>query len=372
MNLDSYLKEELEAFLFMDVTPKWLPSEEEVSFPIPMKVDDMAVEDGADAIHLLTEDIFDRMLFVMGADLEFPYNETYLKIISKHFPNVTAYLQTRVAEAVGKQAFKEAMVFSRTHINFFSTNAKVFSNYAKACSGCIDLIEDSQLRKELYETARRMYQMALDLDPTDWENSYHLAYFARNDGDQERALDLFRLSSIHAQEEVQEEIRQIILQLEEESCIASGFYLIDEGRFEEAIALLSKVQPELLFHRYRQEFALGIAYGATEQYKKAIAHLEAALLIDNGDDYLLSELGLNYAALKEEEQALEFYEDAIRINPYQVEHYCNASLLYMRLGNLIEAKKLLKEAEEIDTLNPFIEICYQQLRLLEQENEYVL
>lgn len=127
------------------------------------------------------------------------------------------------------------------------------------------------------------------------------------------------------------------------------YYDAAEDNPEKAIALLKKgighcpQEPDLYF-------SAGVMYSHARKYSEAVASYEKALQLKYKGplETLHLNLGTNYARLGQYDQAIPHLKKSIEINPTKLDAYQNLSLVYLRKGDPVNARKTAEKLEKLD------------------------
>ena len=119
------------------------------------------------------------------------------------------------------------------------------------------------------------------------------------------------------------------------------------GKYDSAATALQTAlatDPELLHANY----ALGLIYNAQGRaHDKALAALQKVAAADRDDPHVRYYMGQMRAKLNEGEAAIADFEEAIRLDPYNVSAYYGLANLYRRLGRDEEWKSTLEHFNEL-------------------------
>ena len=100
----------------------------------------------------------------------------------------------------------------------------------------------------------------------------------------------------------------------------SKYFINDEGREENSILTETKVVTLLEESKKLQE---------SGQYTRELNVLVEAFNLDENNSIIMVHLGRCYRALNNPDKALEFYNKAIEINPYEGTAYTNMGTIYL-------------------------------------------
>ena len=83
-------------------------------------------------------------------------------------------------------------------------------------------------------------------------------------------------------------------------------------------------------------------------YQEAIEQYDEAIRIDPQDANTYNGRGLAYGGLGQYERAIQDYDEAIRLNPQDADAYYNRGAAYNALGKSREAERDFAKAKELD------------------------
>lgn len=129
----------------------------------------------------------------------------------------------------------------------------------------------------------------------------------------------------------------------------SVYYDAAEDNPEKALTLLKKgvshcpQEPDL-------HFSAGVMYSHAKKYSEAIASYEKALQLNYKGplETLYLNIGTNYARLGEYDQSIPYLKKSLEINPTKLDAYQNLSLVYLRKGDRLSARKTAEKLKELD------------------------
>ena len=78
-----------------------------------------------------------------------------------------------------------------------------------------------------------------------------------------------------------------------------------------------------------------------KNYKEALEYFENALKIDNNNPVILSNIGLCYSKLQDEKKAQEYYLKALSIDNKLVQTIINLSDSFVKTSDILKAIELL-------------------------------
>jgi tetratricopeptide (TPR) repeat protein len=142
--------------------------------------------------------------------------------------------------------------------------------------------------------------------------------------------------------------------------------LIDEGRSQEAIALLAQAADQ--FSSPDVYDLLGNAYSQSKQYPKAEDAYKKAVDMDPDDPGHRHGLADTLLTENKYSEALEQYKKLTQLEPGTAENYLRMSQLYKQLGQFNDAEASLMRAKQLDPSN--LEILDNEALLYEDQGRY--
>jgi len=154
--------------------------------------------------------------------------------------------------------------------------------------------------------------------------------------------------------------------------LALGYYqyqvLVDYGTAKITFEQVRKMLPsnsEVLF-------ALGSVARREGRWDDSVAYLQQALALDPGNLNYLTDMAWTYAMLRQLPAALELYDRALDITPYDPEVIAKKASIYQAQGNLQEAARLLSEINPLTLTEQGFAAKLSQLKLERNYTEAVL
>lgn len=97
-------------------------------------------------------------------------------------------------------------------------------------------------------------------------------------------------------------------------------------------------------------FSAGIMYSHAKKYSEAIASYEKALQLNYKGplETLYLNIGTNYARLGKYDESIPYLNKSLEINPTKLDAYQNLSLVYLRKGDRVNARKTAEKLKELD------------------------
>ncbi len=341
MDMKSRFAEKLTKILFLEIKKEYVKRvfnteiKEDIYIPVKSSniVDKIKAQDNMENIPVSF--FIEGMFYVMGADVQFRFNENYKGIL----PNIkdgNKFIKGKIAENIKSKNYEDAYILLKG-LSKVETSREIQDKL---------LIVVDKLRKldkaytneelEVIEVAKR-------------DENYSLPYFyealiMKEQEDYDKAL--FCINNYIAKGgaesiEVTEfkESLKLIINYEK------GKELLYEVP-EEALALLLPLTDQFgndaVLYYY-----IGVAYRVLENYEKSIYYLNESVSIDSNIVEVINELGINYASLGDYETAIAYLRKAFEVTK-SIEICTNLIMCYLNNRDMKNAKLHLEIAKNLD------------------------
>lgn len=266
----------------------------------------------------------------------------------------SSVIMERLAEIYAKsQRTREATQQALEALKANPDNLAAHRLLARIYVRTLEDVSPGEIQNENLQKAADQFQAILKLDPKDISSARWLAR-------------LYRFQNKHA--EAEKVLRDILVRdadngpaLEQLSQL-----LIDEGRSQEAVELLSKSagsssSPEVYD-------LLGDAYSQGKDYSKAEDAYRKA--VDADPDDVGHRHGLAQSLLSQEKYAaaLEQFKRLSELEPGTAENYLRMAQLYRRMGEFDQAESSLLRAKQLAPGS--LEVLYHEALLYEDQGRY--
>ncbi|MDP4143917.1 MAG: tetratricopeptide repeat protein [Bacillota bacterium] len=303
-----------------------------------------------DNFETIPVDLFiEGMFYILGADREFKYNNSYKIILNTRYNDFIRYIKGIIFKEAQKEEYEEAYIMLKGLISMENNK----ENFHKLFL----LAERLRLNNKDYEleelamieeakniqgySAPYLYEAIIKNKNKDFAASLECInrYIAFGGEQTVEVLDLkHNLENIKIYDKGKE-----LLYKKPKEALKYFLSLIDE--FQDDAILL---------------YNIAIAYRIVNNHEKAIYYLNEALAIDSDLVEVVNELGINYAALGDYKTSEAYLRKAFEVTK-SVEICTNLIMCYINMGNLKQAKLHLNIAEKI---NPEDEIVIQLKEML--------
>ena len=369
--IDSYLFDLTDKLAFLSLEEASLegfgviPTDD---FAVPVFVTDIrALADGQEGFS--TKQIATAMLYILGIDENFRFNDIYKFILNKIIDKPEAFAVELGMDKYSVKSYKEALIFLRAAMLLNKKELYPVFNYAQIALEFSANTNDSRLSKDLFEEAKTAFEAAIRLDPDHAGANFQLGQIFLQMGKAERAVAYLEIAAQYGEEDVRRDAQTLLneglaaVMLEEaEADIEGGNYLLAVELLEKLD--LSNLHPAL---KYQILYAKGFAYKGLGNIEEALEHYGQALQINNQDSLLLAELGMSYALLGDFEQALELYLAANDLEKDSAPLLNNISIIYLNLGNIPKAKEYIHQAKALQSDEEIVDETIKLIRSIEEQ-----
>ena len=312
--------------------------------------------------------IADAMIYIMGIDSSFKYNDEYKKFLDALEKNINldirAYMgyMSRKYFEIGEST--DSLIYLKALISQYPDDVEGMYHYAIVCQELAQQYQkdsDNEGMNNFLLEALDKLERVIALDESFALAYYHLGYHYYNQGQYikakviwEEALNLGLDADTVA--EIQDNIGKMDFKVQYEE----GYSLVFQGRSEEALEKLLPLEAE---HSdwWNLLFMIGLAYKHMNEIEEAKAYFERILILKPHQVDTMVELGLCEAASYNLEKAIEHFSTAAKIKE-DPEILCNLGMAYLNNGELDDAIYYVERAYE---LNPEDEITISCMRELD-------
>ena len=268
-------------------------------------------------------------------------------------PNSTVVME-RLAEIYAKsQRIRDAVVQAQAVLKLDPDNVDAHKLLARIYVRTLGDVNAGDVQKENLAKAVEQFQAILKIEPDDL---YSALWLAR----------LYRFENQHADAE---KVLRGVLQRDADNGPALeqlSQILIDEGRSQEAIQLLSDAANDSASPDVYD--LLGDAYSQAHESAKAEAAYRKAIAEDPDDPGHLHGLAQALMAQDKYADALEVFKKLTEIEPTTGENFLRMAELYRRLGKFDQAETALLRAKQLSQGS--LEVLWNEALLYEDEGRY--
>lgn len=312
--------------------------------------------------------IADAMIYMIGIDPEFRYNEEYKKFlvalekqVKFNIRSYSGYMSRKFFE-LGEST--DALIYIKALITLYPEDIEGLYNYAIVCQDVATAYQkDNDLKgmNDFLLEAGEKLEKITNLDGKFALAYYHLGYHYYNQNQYIKAKVIWEEAmKLGLDEDIIAEIQENIGKMDSKVQYEEGYSLVFKGQCEEGLEKLLPLEEEYN-DWWNLLFIIGIAYKNIGEIDKAILYFEKILIIRPRQVDTLVELALCEAASFNMERTIELLEQAAKIKE-DPEILCNLGMAYLNNRNLDDAIYYIERAYE---LNPEDEITIACMRELE-------
>lgn len=311
--------------------------------------------------------IADAMIYIIGIDSKFKYNDEYKKFLEALEKNtdldIRAYMgyMSRKYFEIGECT--DSLIYLKALITLYPEDLDGMYHYAIVCQEVAKQhqkdSDDEAMNKFLLE-ALSMLEKVIQIDENFSLGYYHLGYHYHNQGQYvkakviwEEALKLGLDADLVA--ELQENIGKMDFKVQYEE----GYSLVFQGKSEEGLEKLLPLEQD---HSdwWNLLFMIGLAYKNMNELEQAKKYFEKILIIKPHQVDTMVELALCEAEAYNIEKAIELFETAAKIKE-DPEILCNLGMAYLNNGDLDDAIYYIERAYELDPQDEITVACLREL-----------
>ena len=372
--IEKYLLKKAEELAFIKIKPDGefqiegyeIPSTG-LDVPIKNEVLVKGIKDKTAQDNLNAMSIADAMIFIIGIDSNFKYNDEYKKFLNAFKNKVNLDLKAYMGY-MSKKYFDigeitDSLIYLKAMITMFSDDIDGLYHYSIVCQETAKQhqkdMDNEGMNAFLLEALEKL-EHVIQLDEGFALAYYHLGYHYYNQGQYiktkviwEESINLGLEADLIA--EIQENIGKMDFKIQYEE----GYTLVFQGRCEEGLEKLLPLEDE---HPdwWNLLFMIGLAYKNMSEIEEAKKYFNKILTTKPHQVDALVELGLCEAATYNMEKAIEHFETAAKIKE-DPEILCNLGMAYLNNGELDDAIYYIERAYELDPEDEITIACLKEI-----------
>ena len=374
--IDKYLLKKTEELAFITVKKEGefhldgyeIPKE---GLNVPIKnevlvkgIKEKTAQDGLNSIS-----IADAMIYIIGIDPEFRYNDEYKKFLTalekKVNFNVRSYAGYMSRKYFELGETTDSLIYIKALVTLYPDDIEGLYNYAIVCQEVATSYQkdgDAKGMNAFLLEAGEKLEKIINMDENFALAYYHLGYHYYNQSQYIKAKVIWEEAIKHGlDEDIIAEIQENIGKMDYKVQYEEGYSLVFQGKFEEGLDKLLPLE-EQYGDWWNLLFIIGIAYKNMGEMDRAIHYFDKILIIKPNQVDTLVELALCEASSFNMERAVELLEQAAKIKE-DPEILCNLGMAYLNTGNIDDAIYYIERAYE---LNPEDEITISCMRELDK------
>ena len=311
--------------------------------------------------------IADAMIYIMGIDSNFKYNDEYKKFLKALESNINldlrAYMgyMSRKYFEIGEST--DSLIYLKSLITMFPDDIDGMYHYAIVCQELAQQYQkdsDNEGMNNFLLEALDKLEKVISLDESFSHAYYHLGYHYYNQGQYIKAKVIWEESlKLGLEDDLVSEVQDNIGKMDFKVQYEEGYTLVFQGRSEEALEKLLPLESE---HSdwWNLLFMIGLAYKNMNEIEEAKSYFERILILKPHQVDTMVELGLCEAAVFNLEKAIEHFSTAAKIKE-DPEILCNLGMAYLNNGELDDAIYYTERAYELDPEDEITIACLREL-----------
>ncbi|MEG0050931.1 MAG: tetratricopeptide repeat protein [Terrisporobacter sp.] len=311
--------------------------------------------------------IADAMIYMIGIDSQFVYNEEYKKFLfaleNKIDFNIRAYAGYMSRKYFELGETTDSLIYIKALVTLYPEDIEGLYNYAIVCQEVATTYqkdEDPKAMNDFLLEAGEKLEKIINMDESFALAYYHLGYHYYNQSQYIKSKVIWEEAmKLGLDEDIIAEIQENLGKMDYKVQYEEGYSLVFQGKFEEGLEKLLPLEEEYN-DWWNLLFILGIAYKNMGEIDKARLYFEKILILRPKQVDTLVELALCEASSFNMERAVEILEQAAKLKE-DPEILCNLGMAYLNVGNIDDAIYYIERAYE---LNPEDEITISCMREL--------
>ena len=338
-----------------------------LNVPIKNEVLVKGIKDNTAQEGLNSISIADAMIYIIGIDPEFRYNEEYKKFLyaleKKVNFNIRSYAGYMSRKYFELGETTDSLIYIKALVTLYPDDIEGLYNYAIVCQEAATAYQkdnDVKAMNDFLLEAVEKLEKIINMDESFALAYYHLGYHYYNQSQYIKAKVIWEEAmKLGLDEDIIAEIQENIGKMDYKVQYEEGYSLVFQGKFEEGLEKLLPLEEEYS-DWWNLLFIIGIAYKNMGEIDQARLYFEKILRIKPKQVDTLVELALCEASSFNMERAIELLEQAAKIKE-DPEILCNLGMAYLNSGNIDDAIYYIERAYE---LNPEDEITISCMREL--------
>lgn len=335
--------------------------------PIKNEVLVKGIKDQTAQDNLNAMSIADAMIFIIGIDSKFKYNDEYKKFLDafkcKVNLDLKAYMGYMSKKYFDIGEYTDSLIYLKAMITMYPNDIDGLYHYAIVCQEVAKKyqkdMDNDAMNKFLLEALDKL-ELVINIDEEFNLAYYHLGYHYYNQGQYVKAKVIWEESlRLGLEADLMAEVQENIGKMDYKIQYEEGYNLVFHGKCEEGLEKLLPLEED---HPdwWNLLFMIGLAYKNMNEIEDAKKYFNKILTIKPHQVDTLVELGLCEAATFNMEKAIEYFETAAKIKE-DPEILCNLGMAYLNNGELDDAVYYIERAYELDSQDEVTIACLREL-----------
>ena len=314
-----------------------------------------------------TMSIADAMIYIMGIDSQFKYNEEYRKFLDafskKVNINIKEYMGYMSKKYFDIGEITDSLIYLKAMISMYPNDIDGLYHYSIVCQELAKQyqkdMDKEAMNKFLLEALEKL-EMVIQLDENFALAYYHLGYHYYNQGQYLKARVIWEeAQKLGLDADLMAEVQENIGKMDFKVQYEEGYNLVFQGKCEEGLEKLLPLEQD---HPdwWNLLFMIGLAYKNMGEFEEAKKYFEKILITKPHQVDTMVELGLCEASIFNIDKAIEHFEQAAKIKE-DSEILCNLGMAYLNKGDIDDAIYYIERAYELDPQDEITVACLREL-----------
>mgnify|MGYP000860133014 FL=1 len=350
--LKDKLKDRLKYVLFIElkkdlVLKNNLCIKKDVLLPIKSEYLLNGIKTGEYIDSIKLNEIISSIIFVMGSDSSFKYNDSYLKILMDYDNKIENYILKNALEYAKKRKYFDSIVYFNALSFTHKKEKEIKYNTAIVLKEMAEQSLKNKNRKDyrLYHDLSFYIFFELKRQYPDFPYSgFYLGFYYAEEKEYDMALKIWGDSyRALGDPKYKDKLKRLMDAVSAQRDFEHAKQSIDSNHIEEALRILIPLIEK--YDKWSEAiYYTALAYRKVENYAKAELLLNN--LLKNGECFseIYNELGLCKFFTGDIEDSIKYFEKAVHIKRDNAEYLCNLALAYSENGEHDKAMKMINEA----------------------------
>lgn len=327
--------------------------------PLPVITDKLVkeIEEGRLDDELDLASIIEGIIYLMGADPDFPYIEDYKNILLAYNDNIGDLILHQAAEHFQAGDLTSSGLWLRSLLLLEPNNIDGLFNYGLILEeiGKDRIAKDKKAEGDLFiKGSTSQFESILDIDEdyglAYYKLGYHYKHFERY---MKASLMWNKFLPLSQDQMLSQEIREELVAIKDDAYFETGFTYLNFNDYDKALEAFLKLLPN---HKdsWNVNLLIGQSYMGLGQYENAIGYLEEAISLNKGETDIYNDLGIIYFNIGNINKAVEVFTEGINNCEEDYKLYFNRGLGYLQLENYGLAIEDINKAYELNPSDPNI------------------
>ncbi len=334
--------------------------------PLPIITDTLVreIKEGTLKEEVDLSHVIEGIIYLIGADEEFKYNEEYKNILSAFNNEIDTYIFYKGIRFIEKNDYDNGAIYFRSlkainpkHVNGIFNYALALEEIAKDFFSK----EEEDLGVDFLTGSSNELENILDIDENYFLAYYKLGYHYKYFNQYLKAKLIWEKYLTLDEDELRlQEVRNELQIIEDDVLLESGLTYLSYNKFTEALDMFLKLEPR---HNdwWELKYLIGCCHKELGNHDKAIDKFYKSLELHKTEADVYNELGISLYTIGDIVKAINVFTDGIENIEGDYKLLFNRGLGYLQLGNLDKAYIDIKKASEINPDDSNIEAQKQAI-----------